>query len=48
MSNIEREWQNGFERYNDSLSAIGTWKDGVGGCHLLDYRDLGEAVQNDD
>lgn len=39
-----REWQNGFEAFNQSLSAITTFKDGVGGCHRLDYRDLGEAV----
>jgi len=42
----ERNWQNGFGRYKDSLSAIQTWKDGYGGSHVLDYRDLGEEAND--
>jgi hypothetical protein len=43
----DRNWQNGFERYKDSLSVISTWKDGVNGNHILDYRDLGEEVDDE-
>jgi len=43
-SDTERRFQGSFEQYEDSLSAIETWKDGYGGNHVLDYWDLGDAA----
>ncbi len=42
----DRSFQNGFEKYENSLSAISTWKGPVGRrTHITQYRDLGAKAR---
>jgi len=54
MSSDERNWQNGFEKYKQRLSAISTWKGTARGNHdeqsgtvVHHYRDLGDVRRGD-